>query len=165
MTFLPAATARDHGQPLARLLAVAELVVLAVFALAAARLFWIALTPTGPLGDWQGAVPRATAASAVPGSDPFSRAAPVAEGVTVSGLDLMLVGTRMDMVSGRGSAIIALPGGQQQSVAVGEAVQPGVTLVAVDFDSVTLRNGGVDEKLFLDQSSGAAPVQPSGAAE
>ena len=62
-------------------------------------------------------------------------------------------------MSGRGSAIIDA-GGVQTSFLVGEAVMPGVTLEAVDFDNVTIARGGVREKLYLDQSAapGAAPA-------
>ncbi len=140
----------------------AELAALALLALAAARLVWAVVTPVTPLGDWQ---PPATAPAAIDRSilgsfDPFFRQ-PVDDGrAQVSGLALTLVGTRVDTVSGRGSAIIAAGDGLQSSFLVGETVQPGVTLQAVGFDSVTLLRGGTTEKLFLDQSAGGAPVTP-----
>ncbi|WP_426166433.1 type II secretion system protein N [Sandarakinorhabdus sp. DWP1-3-1] len=141
----------------------AELAALAVLALAAARLFWAVVTPVTPLGDWQPpATTTATVDRSILGSfDPFFRQ-PVDDGrAQVSGLALTLVGTRVDTVSGRGSAIIAAGDGVQSSYLVGETVQPGVTLQAVGFDSVTLLRGGTPEKLFLDQSAGGIPVTPA----
>ena len=91
--------------------------------------------------------------------DPFFRTATDGGPITVTSLNLSLLGTRVDTVSGRGSAIIDA-GGVQTSFLVGEAVMPGVTLEAVDFDNVTIARGGVREKLYLDQSAapGAAPA-------
>jgi general secretion pathway protein C len=81
--------------------------------------------------------------------------------VTVTTLDLILYGTRVDPVMGRGSAIIGGPGGAQASFAVGEEVRPGVILQAVDIDNVTLARGGAAEQLVLNQSQGGAPVTPA----
>jgi general secretion pathway protein C len=95
------------------------------------------------------------------GFDPFFRGG--AEGsAEVTGLDLKLFGVRQDRASGRGSAIIGLPGGSQASVMVGEAIVPGVTLQAVDFDSVTLGRDRRREMLFLDQSRPAAIIGEAG---
>lgn len=144
----------------------AELLLLTFLALQLARLTWAVLTPVDPLGDW-----RAPSAGAAPAEaavlrdfDPFFRTATDSGPVAVTSLNLSLLGTRVDMVSGRGSAIIDA-GGVQTSFLVGEAVMPGVTLEAVDFDNVTIVRGGAREKLFLDQSaaSGTAPVTPGGA--
>jgi general secretion pathway protein C len=66
-------------------------------------------------------------------------------------------------VSGRGSAIIATADGKQSSYAVGEEIEPGLRLAAVAFDNVTLAAAGRSEQLFLDQSSGPAPVTPDDA--
>jgi general secretion pathway protein C len=119
-----------------------------------ARLSWLAITPVGPLG----APPAATiAAPALAAIDPFFPQA-AAPADAVSGLDLVLVGTRVDAASGRGSAIIGMPDGQQQSVGVGEEIMPGVRLAAVDFESVTLDRGGARETLYIDQSSPAPQV-------
>jgi general secretion pathway protein C len=119
-----------------------------------ARAVWLAVTPAGALGT----PPPATAPLALAAIDPFfPQAATPAD--AVSGLDLVLVGTRVDAASGRGSAIIARPDGQQQSIGVGEEIMPGVRLAGVDFESVTLDRGGARETLYIDQSpaSGAAP--------
>lgn len=143
--------------------------------LALARLVWALLTPAGPLGDWRPAQPRATAPAVdravLAQFDPFFRSTPATAGpLAASSLDLTLTGTRLDRASGRGSAIIATPDGVQASYAVGEEVAPGVRLVEVGFDSVTLERGGVREQLFLDQSAPAAdgaamaglPLTPAG---
>ena len=75
-------------------------------------------------------------------------------------LDLVLLGTRVDAASGRGSAILATPDGQQKSVGVGEEIMPGVRLAAVEFESVTLDRGGAREQLYIDQSGSAADAAP-----
>jgi general secretion pathway protein C len=74
--------------------------------------------------------------------------------VVVTSLPLTLHGVREDRATGRGSAIIATPDGQQNSIGVGEEIMPGVTLTGVGPDSVTISRGGVAEQLFL----GAAPA-------
>lgn len=137
----------------ARLLDGAVLLGWSAAGLVAARLVWMAVTPAGPLG-----VPVATGAvSAGPvlvAVDPFFPQGPAAADA-VSSLDLVLLGTRVDAASGRGSAIIAAPDGQQKSVGVGEEIMPGVRLAAVEFESVTLDRGGAREQLYIDQSGGA----------
>lgn len=142
----------------------AELVLLVLIAVQAARLFWLLAAPLGPVGEW-----KATAGmTAVPnnavlaGFDPFFRLS-AGGPVTVTSLNLKLYGVREDRATGRGSAIIALPDGRQLSFAVGEEVMPGVTLTAVGFDNVTISRGGTLEQIFLDQSE-PAPVA-GGAAE
>jgi len=139
-----------------------ELALLALIALQCARLIWTALTPVGPLGDWQnGAAARTDASADVLGTfDPFFRLSGAAGPVTVTSLNLKLFGIRQDQASGQGSAIIAGSDGQQRSIAVGEEVEPGVTLKSVDFDSVTISRGGADEQLFMDQSEAPNTVTP-----
>src|SRR4051812_15432396 len=143
-----------------------EAALLALIALQCARLIWTALTPVGPIGDWRpaGGAGSAIASSGVLGSfDPFFRLSGAAGPATVTSLNLKLFGVRQDQASGRGSAIIAGSDGQQRSIAVGEEVGPGVTLKAVDFDSVTISRGGADEQLFMDQSQGVQTVAPPAA--
>lgn len=142
-----------------------EMALLALIALQCARLIWIALTPVGPLGDWRGTgADRPAAATAALGTfDPFFRLSGAGGPVTVTSLNLKLFGIRQDQASGRGSAIIAGSDGQQRSIAVGEEIEPGVTLKAVGFDSVTIARGGADEQLFMDQSEAPATVAPPGA--
>lgn len=137
-----------------------ELALLALIALQCARLIWTAFTPVGPLGDWRGTgEERGAAATSVLGQfDPFFRLSGSGGPVTVTSLNLKLFGIRQDQASGRGSAIIAGSDGQQRSIAVGEEIEPGVTLKAVGFDSVTIARGGAEEQLFMDQSQGPATV-------
>lgn len=137
-----------------------ELALLALIALQCARLIWTAATPVGPLGDWSGTdSARGDSSAAVLGSfDPFFRLSGAAGPVTVTSLNLKLFGIRQDQASGRGSAIIAGSNGEQRSIAVGEEIEPGVTLKSVDFDSVTISRGGADEQLFMDQSQAPATV-------
>jgi general secretion pathway protein C len=139
-----------------------ELALLALIALQCARLIWTAVTPVGPVGDWRGTGtdPALPATAVLGGFDPFFRLGGAGGPVTVTSLNLKLFGIRQDQASGRGSAIIAGSDGQQRSIAVGEEIEPGVTLKAVDFDSVTISRGGADEQLFMDQSQGTATVAP-----
>jgi general secretion pathway protein C len=141
-----------------------EIALLALIALQCARLIWTALTPVGPLGDWNDSarVPTGGADATLGTFDPFFRLSGAAGPVTITSLNLKLFGIRQDQASGRGSAIIAASDGQQRSIAVGEEIEPGVTLKSVDFDSVTITRGGADEQLFMDQSQAPATVTPAG---
>jgi general secretion pathway protein C len=148
----------------------AELLLLALIAVQAARLAWTLVTPIGPVGDYKGAgsgllVPGA--GSALGDFDPFFRLAGGGAAV-ITALNLKLYGVREDRATGRGSAIIALPDGVQSSFAVGDEIMPGVTLTEVAFDSVTISRNGAPEQIFLDQSEPAAtavaaPGAPAGA--
>ena len=143
----------------------AELLLLAGLAVQAARLLWTIVTSVAPLGDWRPA-PVAEVASPVTlltSFDPFFRLGGTSGPAVVTSLQLTLFGIRVDEASGRGSAILAGADGLQRSIAVGEEIQPGVTLKAVAFDHVTIDRGGASEDLFLDQSGGAvaAPGQPA----
>lgn len=137
-----------------------EILVLSLLAWGCARLIWTVVTPAGRFGPVAVVAAIDPAPADLARFDPFFRTAPAAA-TAVSGLQLTLLGTRVDRVSGRGSAIIALPDGQQSSYLVGEAVLPGVTLAAVGFDAVTLDRGGAREQLFLDQSSPAPAAGPA----
>lgn len=140
-----------------------EAALIALVAIQCARLVWTLLTPVGPIGDWRpaGAARATVPAQTLSAFDPFFRLSASAGPVTVTALNLSLHGIRQDQASGRGSAIIATPDGQQRSFAVGEEVVPGVTLAEVGFDSVTLSRGGAAEQLFMDQSPEAAMVAPT----
>jgi general secretion pathway protein C len=147
-----------------------ELLLLSLLAIQCARLAWTIVTPVGPIGDWKAESelrPAGTASAGLLGGfDPFFRLGGRNGPVVVTALDLALYGIRQDQASGRGSAIIAGPDGVQRSFAVGEEIVPGVTLTAVDFDSVTISRGGVAEQLFMDQSPEAqvvGPAAPAGA--
>ena len=143
--------------PVVNVYSVAELLLLAGLAAQAARLVWAIVTPVSPLGEWRPA-PVAEVAAPVAllnGFDPFTRLSATSGPAVVTSLQLTLFGTRVDEAMGRGSAIIAGPDGIQRAIAVGEEIQPGVTLKAVAFDHVTVDRGGVSENLFLDQSGAA----------
>jgi hypothetical protein len=140
----------------ARLLGALELLGWALAGLLLARAIWLGLTPAGGLGVVPAAAPVSTLA--LTAVDPFFPQG-LAAADAVSGLDLVLVGTRVDAASARGSAIIATPDGQQISVAVGDEIMPGVRLAGVAFESVTLDRGGARETLYIDQSTPQAKPQ------
>ena len=153
--------------PVVNVYSVVELALLAGLAVQCARLAWTIVTPITPLGDWRPAAPMVVGSPAdiLRGFDAFFRLGGAAGApATVTSLQLTLFGTRMDEAMGRSSAIIAGPDGVQQSVAVGDEIQPGVRLKAVAFDHVTIDRGGADEDLFLDQSGAVTPVVPGAAA-
>lgn len=140
-----------------------EIALISVLAVQCARLVWAAVTPVGPVGDWRsdaGAPALAAPDMALFETfDPFFRLE--ANGrVVVTDLDVRLFGVRQDQASGRGSAIIALPSGEQDSYSVGDEIMPGVTLEAVDFDFVTISRNGAREQIFLDQSGAPAASPP-----
>ena len=143
----------------------AEILLLSLLAILCARLLWIAVTPVGPLGEWRLADRTASAvasrAQLLGGFDPFFRLQDSGSAVVTS-LQLTLFGTRLDEVTGRGSAIIAGADGVQTSYGVGDEILPGVTLKSVAFDHVTIDRGGAAEQIFIDQS-GAVPVTDEGA--
>ena len=140
-----------------------ELVLLSLLALQCGRLLWTLATPLGPVGDWRvesigaGAVP---ASASLAEFDPFFRLSGDSGPLVVTSLDLKLFGVRENRATGRGSAIIATPDGDQRSFTVGEEIVPGVTLTAVAFDSLTISRGGTAERMFLDQSPPATVVSP-----
>ena len=152
--------------PVVNVYNVAELALLAGLAVQCSRLAWAIVTPITPLGDWRPAAPVVVGSPAdiLRGFDPFFRLGGASGApANVTSLQLALFGTRMDEAMGRSSAIIAGPDGLQQSIAVGDEIQPGVRLKAVAFDHVTIERGGVDEDLFLDQSVAVTPVVPGAA--
>jgi len=153
--------------PVVNVYSVVELLLLALLAVQVARFVWVLATPVGPLGAWRpaGPVVPALPGEAIASFDPFFRLGAEAQGSqVVTSLQLTLFGTRQNEATGGGSAIIAGADGVQNSYAVGDEVQPGVKLVAVAFDHVTVERGGVGEDLFLDQSVPATPIAPGGPA-
>jgi general secretion pathway protein C len=141
-------------------------VLVILTAVQTARLFWMMLTPIGPVNDWRAptvnVVPQPARMALFAGFDPFFRNdAAAASTQNVTSLSLTLFGVRTNESSGGGSAIIAGEDGVQNSFAVGEEVAPGVTLDSVAFDHVILSRGGVKESLYLDQSVPAETVGPS----
>jgi general secretion pathway protein C len=136
-----------------------ELLLLALIAVQVARLAWTLVTPVGPVGEYKGAAPLAPpGVTALAEFDPFFRLSAGGAPAVVTALNLRLYGVREDRATGRGSAIIALPDGNQSSFGVGEEIMPGVTLTEVAFDSVTISRNGAPEQIFLDQSEPAAPA-------
>ena len=138
----------------------AELILLVLIAVQAARLIWTLAAPIGPVGDWRSTsaqAPRSDGA-VLAAFDPFFRLS-AGGPVVVTSLNLKLTGVREDRATGRGAAIIQLPDGRQLSFNVGEEIMPGVTLQAVGFDNVTINRGGAQEQIFLDQSQ---PVPVAG---
>ncbi|WP_439532489.1 type II secretion system protein N [Polymorphobacter sp.] len=148
---------RDAQRWPAVALVLVEAALVCLAALGIVRLAFALVVAPGPVGAWQtvpaaGAIDRTVLAR----FDPFFRRRAMAGGeMALSDLELVLMGTRVDQASGRGSAILALSEDRQESFGVGDEILPGVRLVDVGFDSVTLDNGGKREQLFLDQS---APV-------
>ena len=150
--------------PPTNIYSLAEVALIGLLAVQCARLFWTVLTPVGSVGEWQASVPAAPVAAASPELlatfDPFFRLAGDTAPVAVTSLDLKLFGVREDRASGRGSAIIGIPEGQQRSFVVGEEIMPGVVLVGVGFDHVTITRSGAREQVFIDQSAPAEVVTP-----
>lgn len=146
------------------LVAAAQVLLALLLAFAAARLVWVLLAPVGPVGTPPPAALAARSGTAVFGRfDPFFQMPGDGGPTVVSDLAIDLYGTRVDNVSGRGSAIIGVDG-TQRSFLVGEEIMSGVTLHGVAFDSVTVSRGGSLEQLFLDQSVPARAVSPAPAA-
>ncbi|GAA0300475.1 type II secretion system protein N [Sphingomonas oligophenolica] len=144
-----------------------ELLLLAGLAIQCARLFWVLVTPVGPLGPWQPVQPGfgGSPTAMLQGFDPFFRlSGGDGKPAVVTSLQLTLFGTRTNDATGGGSAIIAGPDGVQTSYAVGDEISPGVKLKAVAFDHVTIDRGGAAEDLFIDQSGAVTPVAPIPAA-
>jgi general secretion pathway protein C len=142
------------------------LVLGAALAIQCARLILAIAEPIGPIGEWRPATihDSTVSRSGAAGFDPFFRLAAPNQDAVVTSLSLKLFGVRMDMATGRGSAIIATSDGVQSSYAVGDVIEPGVTLKMVSFDNVTIDRGGVAEQIFLDQSVAAPVAQPNGIA-
>lgn len=142
--------------------------LVAMLAVQTARLIWILVTPVGPLGDWRptGAtiIPPAAQAAVIAAVNPFDRMASFATTATNLPTDLKLFGVRAGGGSVPGGAIIGLPDGQQISVSVGEAVMPGVKLVAVGFDFAEVERQGARQRLFMDQDKPTETVTAGGAA-
>ena len=147
--------------PVVNVYTLAELLLIAGLAVQCARLLWALATPVGPLGDWRpaGITLSGRPADILSGFDPFFRLEQQQGPATVTQLSLTLFGIRVNEASGLGSAIVAGPDGVQQTVSVGEEVQPGVLLKAVAFDHITITRGGADEDLFMVQSD-APPASP-----
>jgi general secretion pathway protein C len=137
-----------------------EFGLIGLIGLGALGLAWAVLAPTARDDGAASAPARFDATpNAFASFDPFFRLARGSgQPGVVTSLNLTLHGIRTDRFSGRGSAIIGLPDGTQNSYAVGDEIVPGAVLATVKFDSVTIRRDGANETLYLDQSGGAAPI-------
>lgn len=148
-----------------RVRTVVEITLALVLAVQLGRLVWIAVEPV--------AVPTAVAAtrssvkpvdySVFQRFDAFFRTggqSSLAEATAAGSNQMRLFGVRADGAGG-GSAIIGLADGRQLSVAVGETVEPGLTLQSVGSDHVVLARGGsLSRLIFSDAPVGAAPPPP-----
>ncbi len=139
--------------------------MIALVGVAALGLVWAVAAPTARDDGSSSAPVRFDATpAAFSAFDPFFRlSGGGGEPGVVTSLNLTLHGVRADQASGRGSAIIGLPDGTQNSYAVGDEILPGAVLAGVAFDSVTIRRDGATETLYLDQST-AAPIAAAPAA-
>lgn len=139
-------------------LTAACVVLTAVLGLQSARLIWILAVEPGGLGPPSVATVAGGSAdlSILSRFDAFFRGQtggpPLVEtgGASgeLSGGGFQLFGVRATG-RGTGSAIIAGPDGRQVSVATGETIAPGVTLVSVAGDHAVIRRGGQDERIVF----------------
>jgi general secretion pathway protein C len=148
-----------------RVRAVAEMALALVLVVQLGRLVWIAVEPVrAPVP------PAAVTRSAQPVDysvfqrfDAFFRTggqSSLAEETAAGSSQMRLFGLRSDGAGG-GSAIIGLADGRQVSVAVGETVEPGLTLQSVGSDHVVLARGSsLSRLIFTDLPVGAAPPPP-----
>lgn len=138
---------------LAQLLRGGEFVLVVALGLAAARLFWLFVTPLGPVGQWQPPqplVPEAAMRSAlIDRFDPFGPGATATDEQATIATDLVLHGVRVSGPQG-GGAILGLPDGTQASFAIGDEVLPGVRLVEVGAAHVQLERGGARQRLVME---------------
>jgi len=159
--------ARLRTLPVPRIYGTIELGAMALAATSGAYLIWTILTPVGAFGDWKVAGARgfdpAADMAVLARFDPFNRGTSGAATNVVTALPLKLFGISLNTASGRGSAIIEVES-IQSSFAVGDEVMAGVTLKTVAFDHIVLTRGGVEELLYVDQSTPAEAAAPEGAA-
>lgn len=83
----------------------------------------------------------------------------LAEDTAARSSQMRLFGVRSDGAGG-GSAIIGLADGRQLSVAVGEAVEPGLILQSVGSDHVVLARGGSLGRLIFSELPAGAALPP-----
>ncbi len=159
--------ARLRTLPVPRIYGSIELGAMALAAMSGAYLIWTILTPVGAFGDWKVAGARgfdpAADMAVLARFDPFNRGGDGAATNIVTALPLKLFGISLNTASGRGSAIIEVEN-LQSSFAVGDEVMAGVTLKTVAFDHIVLTRGGVEELLYVDQSTPAEAAAPEGGA-
>ncbi|WP_456976060.1 PDZ domain-containing protein [Luteimonas sp. A277] len=135
-----------------------EVVLVLLLAAQAARLIWLLVTPSGPVGDWPasdagltvGPVPALALAF-----DPFhpgSGSGPSA--ANTSGYRLHAV----RVAGASGSAILSTAsGGDQAAFQVGDEITPGVTLASVGAGHAVLHTGSGDQRLELESAASTLP--------
>ncbi|WP_162997950.1 type II secretion system protein N [Brevundimonas lutea] len=126
---------------------------------------WVMATPPSAPATSLTSAPPPTLPALQPsaGFDPFFRVGAqgaLAEATASAGGALSLFGLRAGGEGG-GSAIIGLPDGRQVSIAVGEAVEPGLILAEVGADHVVLARGASRSRLGFGQASVDAPARPT----
>lgn len=131
-----------------KLPAMLEVAAVLLLALQSARLLWLVLTPTGPVGVLESDWTTATRVPSLAGNDVFfrqmttdtsTRGAAQAQGYTLFGVR----GAGTDS----GSAILADIDGQQSTYRVGDTIAPGLVLVAVGVDHAVLGSGSNRERI------------------
>jgi hypothetical protein len=154
---IPAATASLWSSRLLTL--VSGLALLTAAALLAAVLAWWGWRWLGPASnEFVPAGPQEPALAllasglfAAPAGAPSAAEAPV----RITGGDMRLLGVLAED-GGKGYALFRLPEGPRL-VAAGSAIAEGATLVSVQRDGVTVRDGGGERRLLL-RAVGGAPV-------
>lgn len=147
-----------HGValPPRTLLGLAEIALVILLALQAARLVWILAAPAeGPIGGAQAVRSVGAAQTGILGRfDPFFRLAD-SGAAPVSGQsgDLQLYGVRTGGVTA--SAILGPPGGAQTLYVVGEQGPDGVTLIEVSHDHVVVRQGAMRRRIGFPVAAGS----------
>ncbi len=165
---------RDAQRWLARLPAVANIILVVLIGLAAANLFWLAWP--APAAD---VAPAATGAAdrdsevaidvdTIASAHLFGEQNLADEGQAVAAeiinapetrLNLVLTGIVSNTESGRSRALIESEGNEQGSYAVGNAVTSGVDLHAIYANRVILDRNGRFETLTLESEKSAEAIQ------
>lgn len=142
---------------------VLEIALVALLAVQAGRLVWIAVEPAPAAASASN--PRPTTPpdfSIFQRFDAFFRTggqSSYAEATAAGSSQMRLFGVRAGGPGG-GSAIIGLADGRQLSVGVGEEVEPGLVLQSVGADHVTLSRGGSVSRLIFSETPVGAAVPP-----
>ncbi|MEL7491296.1 MAG: type II secretion system protein N [Pseudomonadota bacterium] len=135
-----------------------EYLLLALVALASARLFWLIFAPL-PIADTPAPVIRPTVSdnNTVEARSPFTPMAETVEAAAVAAaapeevqetaLDLKLHGAFSE--GDDSSAIISTPQGKQKAFRIGDEITNGVTLKEVFLNYVIINSNGIDESLKL----------------
>jgi general secretion pathway protein C len=119
----------------------------AMIVLQGAALFWLWITPLGPIGAPLKPEASSKVSTDILGRfDPFGREMSGSVNGGASGA-FVLYGTRTDLSGQGGSAIISISDGPQTAFGVGDELAPGVRLLAVAIDHVILDQSGQRQTL------------------